>query len=62
MMKYILEHNILSQSQYGFRSKDYTCSQLMYCTDIWTMNNDNKKPKDVIYFDFEKAFDTVCHE
>ena len=26
------------------------------------MNADSKKPTDVIYFNFEKAFDTVCHE
>ena len=62
MMQYIWKNNILSQNQYGFRSKDSTCSQLLFCTNIWTMNADSKKPTDVIYFDFEKAFDTVCHE
>ena len=29
--------------------------------DDWTLNLEGKYITDVIYFDFKKAFDTVCH-
>lgn len=59
--KYLTENQYLSETQYGFRTNHSTCSQLLHCTDIWSQKIDKQKPVDVIYFDFAKAFDTVCH-
>jgi hypothetical protein len=61
VMSYLETNNILSSCQYGFRSYHSTVSQLLFCTDEWTKKIDSKKNVDVIYFDFAKAFDTVCH-
>jgi hypothetical protein len=59
--QYLTANNCLSPSQFGFRTKFSTCSQLLHCTNIWSQKIDSHKPIDVIYFDFAKAFDTVCH-
>jgi hypothetical protein len=57
-----LDHNkMLDRSQFGFRTGRSTCTQLIQCTNDWTTYLDEKAPVDVIYLDFAKAFDTVCH-
>jgi hypothetical protein len=59
--QYVTENQYLSKMQFGFRTNHSTCSQLLYCTNIWSEKIDKRKAVDVIYFDFAKAFDTVCH-
>lgn len=61
IQQYLTENQYLSKNQYGFRTHHSTCSQLLHCTNIWTQQIDKGKSVDVIYFDFAKAFDTVCH-
>ncbi|KAK3084777.1 hypothetical protein FSP39_018740 [Pinctada imbricata] len=54
-------NNLFTKHQYGFR-KGYSCAtQLIGVIDEWTRLLDNRDEIDVIYLDFQKAFDTVPH-
>ena len=58
-----LERNdLLSNEQYGFRSKRSCVLQLLETLEEWTSCVDRGKSLDVIYFDFAKAFDSVLHK
>ena len=58
---FFLEHNLIPPSQHGFMPKRSTTTNLLECLDDWTTNHDNSEPTDVIYLDYEKAFDKVPH-
>lgn len=51
----------ISKEQYGFLPKKSCVSQLLTVMKDWTDALSSKKCVDVIYFDFEKAFDRVNH-
>jgi len=53
--------DFFSNSQYGFIKGRSTVLQLLKIMDDWTYNLDKGKQIDVIYTDFEKAFDKVPH-
>ena len=58
-----LERNdLLSNEQYGFRSKRSCALQLLETLEEWTSCVDKGQSLDVIYFDFAKAFDSVPHK
>jgi hypothetical protein len=58
---FLKTNNILRHQQFGFQ-KDKSCSlQLLNCTNNWINCLDQKKSVDVVYIDFQKAFDTVVH-
>jgi hypothetical protein len=54
-------NNLFSNQQHGFRNKRSTVTQLLETLDDWTMALDNSQNIDIIYLDFQKAFDTVPH-
>ena len=58
---YVHYEPFLHQSQYGFRRKRSCILQLIEYMDIIYEAFDNGKQLDVIYTDFEKAFDRVDH-
>ena len=61
MTKHLQEHNILSDSQFGFRSQ-YSCeSQLFVTLHDFTEAVDNKLQVDTAILDFSMAFDKVAH-
>lgn len=64
--KHITNHleknNILSQHQYGFRSRRSCITNLLTAIDAWSANLDKNTRTDVIYLDFAKAFDRVPHK
>ena len=61
IMSYFIENNLFSNYQYGF-IKNRSCTlQLLRVVDDWTNHLDSGKQIDVIYTDFEKAFDKVPH-
>jgi len=60
MLDYFLNGNLISKHQHGFLSRFSTCSQLLECTEDWTMAIHNCHTVDVAYIDFSKAFDNVC--
>jgi hypothetical protein len=61
-ISYHLEsNNLLSKSQFGFRSGMSTTSNLLNFWNSVTGSLDQSEPVDVIYFDFAKAFNKVPH-
>ena len=57
----MVENNLLSDDQYGFRAKRSCVTQLIQVLDEWTHILDMGREVDVIYLDFQKAFDSVPH-
>ncbi len=61
LLEFCFAHQIFSKTQYGFLPKRSTESQLLSCLNDWHYHLSRRTAVDVIYFDFAKAFDTVCH-
>ena len=61
MMKYLRTNVLLSDMQYGFIGGRSTVLQLLHVLDKWTEVLDTGGYVDVIFCDFQKAFDTVPH-
>ena len=61
-MKYLTTNNILSNKQFGFLSGRSTVLQLLTVLDKWTEVLNKGNAVDVIFCDFQKAFDTVPHK
>ena len=59
---YMLEHDLLSEYQSGFRSLHSTVTALLETTDSWAYNIDRGNINAVVFLDLKKAFDTVNHE
>src|SRR4030088_3445056 len=59
---YCLSNKLFSDRQYGFIKNRSTVLQLLRVVDDWTRSLDLGKQVDVIYTDFEKAFDKVPHK
>ena len=62
VMESIVKERIVTENQYGFRSRRFCTLQLLEVTDRWSQAMDTGKPVDAIYLDFQKAFDCVPHE
>jgi len=60
-MKFIISNKLFSSCQYGFIKGRSTVLQLLHILDKWTKLLDEGRQVDVIYLDFEKAFDKVPH-
>ena len=61
LVNYLEMNILLSDTQYGFRSKRSCTLQLLEVYDIWTESLDHGIPIDMLYLDFQKAFDSVPH-
>ena len=62
MLNYLKANDILSNKQFGFLRGRSTVLQLLKVVDKWTDIMDKGSVIDVIYCDFQKAFDTVPHK
>ena len=62
MLNYLKANDILSNEQFGFLRRRSTVLQLFKVVDKWTEILDKGGVIDVIYCDFQKAFDTVPHK
>lgn len=60
--KHFLDNNFFSKKQFGFIKGRSTVSQLLKMLDDWTEQLENGGHIDVVYSDFEKAFDKVPHK
>lgn len=54
-------NNLIPPSQHGFLPGRSTTTNLLECLNDWTENHDNSQPTDIVYLDYEKAFDKVPH-
>jgi hypothetical protein len=57
MMKYF----VASPSQFGFMKNRCATVQLIRCLDLWSESVNNGSMVDIIFLDYAKAFDCVCH-
>ena len=57
-------NNLIGDSQHGFWNKRSCLTSLLdfYAQVIDTHDTDNSKVVDLVYLDFQKAFDKVPHE
>ena len=61
LLHYLLDRHLISRKQHGFIKRKSVCTNLLECLEDWTLNLQARRVTDVIYFDFKKAFDTLCH-
>jgi len=54
--------NIVSPNQFAYMEGRSTLSELLSCYDDWAKSRNNRKPTDIAFMDFSKAFDRVPHE
>ena len=59
IMAHVNRHNLISTYQFGSRS---WTTQLLYVLDRLTKYIDNYFPVEMIYLDFQKAFNSVPHQ
>ena len=59
--KYLEDHNLLSDHQFGFRSGRSTMDQMFLVYNDISLWLDEGYAIDLILFDFSKAFDVVSH-
>jgi hypothetical protein len=57
----LYQNSLISSSQHGFLPGRSTTTQLLLSLNTLTEHFDNKQNVDVVYTDFSKAFDKVCH-
>ena len=62
MMDYFLINKLFNEYQYGFIKGRSVVLQLLKIIDDWLVNLENGNQIDVIYTDFEKAFNKVPHK
>ena len=61
MLDYCKKYKLITNQQHGFLSKRSTVTNLLYCLNDWTCAIMNRHSVAVAYIDFQKAFDSVCH-
>ena len=54
--------NILNPNQFADIEGRSTLSEHLSCYDDWAKSRNNRKPTDIAFLDFPKAFDSVPHE
>lgn len=62
IMQYFIDNKLFSSFQYGFLKGRSTMLQLLKVMDDWTSCLDKGGQIDIVYTDFEKAFDKVSHK
>ena len=59
--EYLIVHDLLANTQSGFRPRHSTQTALLEATNEWYLNVDNGLLNGVLFLDLKKAFDTVDH-
>ena len=58
---FLTQNNLITQHQHGFTRGRSCLTNLLTALNDWTLSLDKGIGTDVIYLDFQKAFDTVPH-
>jgi hypothetical protein len=61
ILQHMIDNVLICNEQHGFLSGRSCVTNMLETLDYWTKLIDEKKPIDVLYLDFKKAFDTVPH-
>ena len=61
LMEFLTVTDQLSKHQHGFRPRRSCSSQLLEVIEDWSKTIEHGDPVDVVYVDFQKAFDSVPH-
>ena len=62
MMDFLIKHKLIIPSQHGFlKARSYLTNVLCFLEELTKLVDDGS-PVDVIYLDFQKAFDKVPHQ
>ena len=61
LVSYLSKNNLLSSVQHGFLKNRSTLTQHLNFLNEITMNCENSVASSVVFLDFSKAFDSVCH-
>ena len=61
LVNHLESNKILKESQHGFRAGKSCLTNLLEFTEYISKNMDKGEPIDIIYLDFQKAFDKVPH-
>ncbi|CAG5041018.1 unnamed protein product, partial [Parnassius apollo] len=59
MRQFLNKQQTIGKQQHGFYPHRSTISSLMSCLSSWVNSQNDREPIDVIYLDYEKAFDKV---
>ena len=59
--KHVFSQNLSSKHQWGFKKKHSTELLMLKLTERWKQELDNAHVVGVLFIDFKKAFDSVCH-
>ena len=59
LTSFFLENQVIPPEQHGFLPRKSTITNLLTRLHQWTLADDNNEPIDVLYLDFEKAFDKI---
>ena len=62
IVKFLESNNLIINSQHGFRQKRSCLTNLLEFVEKVAEYLDSGEPVDVVYLDFQKAFDTVPHK
>ena len=61
IMEHMLDNNLFSNRQFGFINGRSTTLQLLNIIEDWTTQINMNTAIDCVYFDYMKAFDSICH-
>ena len=62
MVEFLVKHNLINTSQHGFLKARSCLTNLLCFFEEITKRVDDGSPVDVVYLDFQKAFDKVTHQ
>ena len=59
---HFIDGGISSQSQWGFKSGRSTEFLMLHLTEAWRQELDKNRTVVILFIDFKKAFDSICHK
>ena len=62
MMDFLIKHKLINHSQHGFLKEKSCLTNLLCFLEEITKWVDDGSPVNVIYLDFQKAFDKIPHQ
>ena len=62
MNEYLSKHNLITNSQYGFRKNVSTIDAILYAIESFRLNIDKNEFTACTLLDLSKAFDSLNHE